>query len=60
MSSQKNNSLENAPTYIKLAIDLIMLLEQHQVDPHIALAAIDVVKQDLEQKVQGSSTSKEP
>lgn len=56
MSSQEqstaaNNGLENAPEEIKLAVDLIYLLESNEIDPHTALAAIDIVKSDLERKL---------
>jgi hypothetical protein len=44
------NSLENAPTHIKLAVDLIMLLEQHEVEPQDVLAALEIVKKDFENK----------
>ncbi|WP_040552039.1 YbaM family protein [Rheinheimera nanhaiensis] len=45
MSSAKT-SLEQAPEHIKLAVDLIMLLEQHQLPPDIVLKALALVKQD--------------
>lgn len=56
MSSQEhstavNSGLENAPEEIKLAVDLIYLLESNEIDPHTALAAIDIVKSDLERKL---------
>lgn len=38
--------LEQAPEHIKLAVDLIMLLEQHQLPPDIVLKALALVKQD--------------
>ncbi|MFY8272673.1 pleiotropic regulatory protein RsmS [Pseudoalteromonas sp. SSDWG2] len=44
--------LDSAPDDVKLAVDLIMLLEQHEVDPHVALSAIEIVKRDLQTKVQ--------
>ncbi|MDY4387607.1 pleiotropic regulatory protein RsmS [Pectobacterium aroidearum] len=44
-------SLENAPPEIKLAVDLIMLLEENQIEPHIALAALEIVRTDLEKKL---------
>ena len=28
-----SNPLEEAPTHVKLAVDLIMILEQHDVEP---------------------------
>ncbi|UYA59370.1 YbaM [Pectobacterium sp. F1-1] len=43
-------SLENAPPEIKLAVDLIMLLEENQIEPRIALAALDIVRNDFEKK----------
>jgi len=35
--------LEDAPTHIKLAVDLIMILEQHDVEPEEVLKALDMV-----------------
>ncbi|WP_038174539.1 MULTISPECIES: pleiotropic regulatory protein RsmS [Vibrio] len=46
-----NTGLENAPTEIKLAVDLIYLLESNDVDPQVALAAIKIVSADLEEKL---------
>ncbi|ACX88981.1 DUF2496 domain-containing protein [Pectobacterium parmentieri] len=43
-------SLENAPPEVKLAVDLIMLLEENQIAPHIALAALAMVRTDFEKK----------
>ena len=42
--------LDNAPTHVKLAVDLIMLLEQHEVAPEDVLKALEIVKSDFEQK----------
>ncbi|WCG82144.1 pleiotropic regulatory protein RsmS [Pectobacterium sp. A5351] len=44
-------SLENAPPEIKLAVDLIMLLEENQIEPRIALAALEIVRTDFEKKL---------
>ncbi|ATZ10907.1 pleiotropic regulatory protein RsmS [Erwinia amylovora] len=44
-------SLETAPEEIKLAVDLIMLLEENQLDPATVLAALAIVQRDFEQKV---------
>ncbi|ADP11819.1 conserved uncharacterized protein [Erwinia sp. Ejp617] len=44
-------SLENAPEEVKLAVDLIMLLEENQVAPATVLAALAIVQRDFEQKV---------
>ena len=43
--------LEDAPTHIKLAVDLIMILEQHDVEPEEVLKALDIVKSDFEKKL---------
>ncbi|MEO3878342.1 YbaM family protein [Rheinheimera fenheensis] len=45
MSSSKT-PLEQAPEHVKLAVDLIMLLEQHQLQPHTVLQALALVKKD--------------
>jgi len=44
-------SLENAPEEVKLAVDLIMLLEENQVKPETVLAALAIVQRDFERKV---------
>ncbi|GAB2663863.1 pleiotropic regulatory protein RsmS [Vibrio panuliri] len=43
--------LETAPDEIKLAVDLIYLLESNEVDPKTALEAIKIVQSDLEAKL---------
>ena len=43
-------SLENAPEEVKLAVDLIMLLEQHEIPTETALAALEIVRQDFLRK----------
>lgn len=45
-------SLENAPPEVKLAVDLIELLETNQIDPALALAALAIVQRDYQLKVQ--------
>ncbi|MCE0492834.1 pleiotropic regulatory protein RsmS [Vibrio salinus] len=40
-------SIDNAPKEVQLAVDLIYLLETNEVDPHIALKALEIVKKDL-------------
>lgn len=44
--------LNEASDEIKLAVDLIFLLESHAIEPQIALAALEIVKRDFEQKLQ--------
>lgn len=48
------NPLDQAPTHIKLAVDLIMILEQHDVAPEEVLKALDIVKSDFEKKLEKS------
>ncbi|NVK26224.1 MAG: pleiotropic regulatory protein RsmS [Gammaproteobacteria bacterium] len=49
-ATENNDSLDNAPEHIKLAVDLIFLLESNEVDANVALKALDIVKADLQQK----------
>lgn len=44
--------LNEASDEIKLAVDLIYLLESHAIEPQIALAALEIVKRDFEQNWQ--------
>ncbi|MCG7548370.1 pleiotropic regulatory protein RsmS [Pseudoalteromonas sp. Of7M-16] len=46
----KPTSVEQAPQHVKLAVDLIMLLEQNQVPPQQVLDALEIVKQDYLKK----------
>ncbi|WP_336219064.1 pleiotropic regulatory protein RsmS [Citrobacter amalonaticus] len=43
-------SLENAPDEVKLAVDLIVLLEENLVEPDTVLKALEIVKRDYEKK----------
>ena len=43
-------SLENAPDEVKLAVDLIVLLEENQMEPETVLKALEIVTQDYEKK----------
>lgn len=43
-------SLENAPDDVKLAVDLIQLLEEHQLPVETVLSALTMVKRDFENK----------
>lgn len=43
-------SLESASDEIKLAVDLIMLLEQNAIPPATVLAALEIVRRDFEKK----------
>ncbi|MEI7186426.1 pleiotropic regulatory protein RsmS [Dickeya dianthicola] len=43
-------SLENETPEIKLAVDLIMLLEDNQIAPNVVLAALEIVRRDYQSK----------
>ncbi|WP_434745161.1 pleiotropic regulatory protein RsmS [Candidatus Pantoea rara] len=43
-------SLENAPDDVKLAVDLIQLLEEHQLPVETVLSALAMVQRDYENK----------
>jgi hypothetical protein len=47
-----SSSLENAPDEIKLAVDLIYILESNNVDTKVALAALEIVKSDFQAKLE--------
>ena len=44
-------SLETAPPEVKLAVDLIELLETNELPPELVLAALAIVKNDYERKL---------
>lgn len=44
-------SLENAPDEVKLAVDLIMLLENHEIPAETVLKALEIVRRDFEGKL---------
>ena len=50
------DTIENVPAHLKLAIDLIMLLEQHEIDEKTVLQALDIVKRDFENKLDKVET----
>ncbi|CAM4416647.1 pleiotropic regulatory protein RsmS [Klebsiella africana] len=45
-------SLENASDEVKLAVDLIMLLESHQIPAQTVLAALEIVQRDYANKLK--------
>ena len=51
MSDQPTSPLEDAPEEVKLAVDLIYLLESNEIDPQVALKALRIVQTDLENKL---------
>ena len=50
-----SSPLDNAPEEVKLAVDLIYLLESNEIDPKVALEAINIVQQDLQASKLASS-----
>ncbi|MBE5251022.1 MAG: pleiotropic regulatory protein RsmS [Enterobacterales bacterium endosymbiont of Blomia tropicalis] len=49
-------ALENAPDDVKLAVDLIQLLEEHQLPVETVLSALAMVQRDYEKKRDASHT----
>lgn len=45
-------SLNDAPAEVRLAVDLIELLEVNQVAPELALQALRIVAADFERKLE--------
>lgn len=43
-------TLENAPDEVKLAVDLIQLLEENRLPAETVLAALAIVQRDFEKK----------
>lgn len=56
---QPASPLDNAPEDVKLAVDLIYLLESNEIDPRTALSALAMVKADLERKIAQTATQKQ-
>ncbi|MCR9546763.1 MULTISPECIES: pleiotropic regulatory protein RsmS [Vibrio diabolicus subgroup] len=52
MADQPTSPLDDAPEEIKLAVDLIYLLESNEIDPEVALNALKIVQSDLENKLK--------
>lgn len=47
-------SLDKAPDHIKLAVDLIELLESHEIQPGVAVEALTIVLRDFQAKLEQS------
>ena len=45
------NSLANAPKHIQLAVDLIQLLESNDIEPEVAIKALEIVTDDFNKKL---------
>ena len=57
--AQPASPLDNAPEDVKLAVDLIYLLESNEIDPRTALSALAMVKADLERKIAQAATQEQ-
>ncbi|SAD87328.1 protein YbaM [Enterobacter hormaechei] len=53
-------SLENAPDEVKLAVDLIMLLENHEIPAETVLKALEIVRRGFEGKVKAGCPHPHP
>ena len=49
-------SLENASDEVKLAVDLIMLLESHQIPAQTVLSALEIVRRDYANKLNNAES----
>ncbi|WP_413528096.1 pleiotropic regulatory protein RsmS [Rahnella inusitata] len=50
-------SVENAPPELQLAVDLIYLLECNEIAPETALAALEIVQRDYQEKLKNNKSS---
>lgn len=55
-----SHNIDNAPAEIKLAVDLIYLLESHHIDNDVVLKALDIVKMDYQRKKNQQQTGGKP
>jgi hypothetical protein len=51
------DTLDDAPKHVKLAVDLIMLLEQNDIPPQQALDALTIVSADCQRKLADNADS---
>ena len=50
-------SLENATDDVKLAVDIIELLESNNIAPEIVLSALEIVRQDYVNKLKNAENA---
>ncbi|AVF35548.1 MULTISPECIES: pleiotropic regulatory protein RsmS [Rahnella] len=50
-------SVENAAPELQLAVDLIYLLECNEIAPETALAALEIVQRDYQEKLKNSKNT---
>ncbi|SQI38507.1 Protein of uncharacterised function (DUF2496) [Leminorella richardii] len=51
-----DQSLEQAPEDVKLAVDLIYLLETHDIAPATVLSALKIVERDFQAKLEAQAS----
>lgn len=50
--SEQHHELADAPEAVKLAVDLIQLLEENRIESKIAIEALQIVLNDFQKKAQ--------
>ncbi len=50
-------TLEKAPSHIRLAVDLIQLLEEAEITPSTSILALEIVLQDMHRKTSIENTA---
>jgi hypothetical protein len=45
------SQLDKAPAHVKLAVDLILILEENNIAPDVVLDALTIVRQDCQSKI---------
>ncbi|NQZ31477.1 MAG: YbaM family protein [Oceanospirillaceae bacterium] len=48
-------TLEQAPDHIKLAVDLIQMLEDANISPSTSIQALEIVLQDMRRRLSSAS-----
>ncbi|ACS84819.1 pleiotropic regulatory protein RsmS [Musicola paradisiaca] len=49
--------LKDEPPEVKLAVDLIMLLEDNRIEPAVVLAALEIIRLDYQKKLRQTPTT---
>ena len=51
MMSEETHNLKDAPVEVQIAVDLIQLLEENNIDNKTAIRALEIVLNDFQKKV---------
>lgn len=54
-TKEQNSTLDDAPEHVKLAVDLIYLLESNEIPAQTAIKALELVKTDLVEKLNSDN-----